>query len=191
MYGATLTPAMASTLGGLRGGPGVLVLALAGVGFVNNQFVLNYLHDAASHPDGGWPVYTSGVPASSPGLAFRQALALNDLRNWAPTAPTLLCGGNGDPIVFWLNTQLLQHYWTARQPAVTSFSVLDIDSPAASADPYGALKADFAIAKQAIALTAVSQGATDGGATAVFEAYHATLVAPFCLAAVRAFFGTQ
>ena len=32
MYGATLTPAMASTLGGLRGGPGVLVLALAGVG---------------------------------------------------------------------------------------------------------------------------------------------------------------
>jgi serine protease Do len=32
MYGATLTPALASTLGGLRGGPGVLVLALAGVG---------------------------------------------------------------------------------------------------------------------------------------------------------------
>ena len=32
MYGATLTPALAATLGGLRGGPGVLVLALAGVG---------------------------------------------------------------------------------------------------------------------------------------------------------------
>jgi serine protease Do len=32
MYGATLTPALASTLGGLRGGPGVLVLALAGAG---------------------------------------------------------------------------------------------------------------------------------------------------------------
>ena len=32
MYGATLTPALAATLGDLRGGPGVLVLALAGVG---------------------------------------------------------------------------------------------------------------------------------------------------------------
>jgi serine protease Do len=32
MYGATVTPAMASRLGGLRGGPGVLTLALAGVG---------------------------------------------------------------------------------------------------------------------------------------------------------------
>ncbi len=32
MYGATLTPALASTLGGLRNGSGVLVLALAGVG---------------------------------------------------------------------------------------------------------------------------------------------------------------
>jgi S1-C subfamily serine protease len=32
MYGATLTPALAATLGGIRGGPGVMVLALAGTG---------------------------------------------------------------------------------------------------------------------------------------------------------------
>jgi serine protease Do len=32
MYGTTLTPPLASTLGGLRGGAGVLVLALAGAG---------------------------------------------------------------------------------------------------------------------------------------------------------------
>ena len=32
IYGTTLTPPLASTLGGLRGGPGVMVLALAGVG---------------------------------------------------------------------------------------------------------------------------------------------------------------
>lgn len=32
MYGASLTPEVASSLGGLRGGPGVLVLALAGLG---------------------------------------------------------------------------------------------------------------------------------------------------------------
>jgi serine protease Do len=32
VYGATLTPALAATLGDLRGGPGVLVIALAGAG---------------------------------------------------------------------------------------------------------------------------------------------------------------
>jgi serine protease Do len=39
MYGATLTPALASTLGGLRGGPGVLVLALAGVGLTGQSVI--------------------------------------------------------------------------------------------------------------------------------------------------------
>jgi serine protease Do len=39
MYGATLTPALASTLGGVRGGPGVLVLALAGVGLTGQNAV--------------------------------------------------------------------------------------------------------------------------------------------------------
>ena len=39
MYGATLTPALASTLGGLRGGPGVLVLALAGVGLAGQNAI--------------------------------------------------------------------------------------------------------------------------------------------------------
>jgi serine protease Do len=39
MYGATLTPALASTVGGLRGGPGVLVLALAGVGLTGQGVI--------------------------------------------------------------------------------------------------------------------------------------------------------
>ena len=39
MYGATLTPALASTLGGVRGGPGVLVLALAGTGLAGENAI--------------------------------------------------------------------------------------------------------------------------------------------------------
>jgi hypothetical protein len=39
MYGATLTPALASALGGLRGGPGVLVLALAGTGLAGENAI--------------------------------------------------------------------------------------------------------------------------------------------------------
>jgi hypothetical protein len=30
-----------------------------------------------------------------PALPWRQALRENDLRNWIPTAPVLLCGGDG------------------------------------------------------------------------------------------------
>jgi hypothetical protein len=66
--------------------------------------------------------------------------------------------------------------------------VLDLDSSASSNDPYSNLKKDFATAKQLVAAAAVAQGATDGGALAVAEAYHATLVAPFCFAAVKSFF---
>jgi hypothetical protein len=37
----------------------------------------------------------------------------------------------------------------------------------------------------------VAQGASDGGQQAVFDAYHASLVAPFCLAAARDFFANH
>jgi hypothetical protein len=122
---------------------------------------------------------------------LRQALAQNDLRNWSPTAPTLLCGGNGDPLVFWLNTQLMQNYWATRQPAVTGVTVLDLDAAPPANDSYTSLRNGFTTAKKAVAAVAIAQGASDGGASAVFEAYHTTLVAPFCLAAVRTFFNSQ
>ena len=169
----------------------VFALGFGSGNLLANSYRLTYLLDAQSNPDGGWPTVTTGGVAPHPGLGLRAALALNDLRNWTPSAPTLLCGGDGDPQVFWLNTQLMQSYWLARQPVVTAFSVLDLDAPAAASDPYGTLKAGFALAKQTVAAVAVAQGASDGGASAVFEAYHATLVAPFCLAAVRAFFAAQ
>ena len=115
---------------------------------------------------------------------------MNDLRNWVPAAPVLLCGGDDDPLVFWLNTDLMQRYWATNAPAAASISLLDLESAPSSNDPYGTLKQDFAIAKALVAATAVEQGATDGGKLAVAEAYHATLVAPFCFAAVKTFFQT-
>ena len=44
------------------------------------------------------------------------------------------------------------------------------------------------VSKTIVAADAVSQGPTDGRVRAVAEAYHVTLVAPFCLAAARSFF---
>jgi hypothetical protein len=122
---------------------------------------------------------------------LRQALQRNDMRNWIPASPTLLCGGNGDPTVFWLNTQLMQGFWASRAPSSARISVLDLDSSAAGNEPYADLKTKFALAKELVAARAVAQGATDGGASAVTDAYHGTLVPPFCLAAVSSFFAAE
>jgi poly(3-hydroxybutyrate) depolymerase len=169
----------------------VFALGFGSNDLVRNSFRLSYLLDAQAHPDGGWPTTTTGVTAASPALSLRQALKLNDLRNWTPTAPTLLCGGSADPTVFWFNTQLMQGYWASRAPAPTAVIVLDLDSAASAGDPYSGLKTQFASAKQVAAALAVAQGATDGGAAAVADSYHAGLLPPFCLAAVSDFFAAH
>jgi len=154
---------------------------------VTNSYRLAYLNDALANPDGGWPTTTTGVPATAPANTLRQAFKTNDLRNWTPTSPVLLCAGSQDPTVFFMNTQLQQGYWAASggNPPVT---ILDVDSAASDGDPFEDLKTGFAAFRDLIAAAAVAGGATDGGASAVVEAYHSTLVPPFCVAAVRSMF---
>jgi hypothetical protein len=166
----------------------VFALGFGTGNLLQNSYRLSYLQDAQANPDGGWPSITTGVAAASPGLPWRQALRTNDLRNWVPTAPVLLCGGAVDPLVFFLNTELMQNYWASRAPPTASIRVLDLESAATSNDPYAGLKQDFQVAKALVAAAAVAQGATDGGALAVAEVYHTTLVSPFCFAAAKTFF---
>ena len=154
---------------------------------VNNTYRLNYLRDAQAAPDGGFPTVSTGVPATAPTNTLRQALKTNDLRNWNPTAPVLLCAGDGDPTVFYFNTQLMQQYWMANAPSA-AVTVLDVDSAVAAGEPYADLKNSFAAAKAAVAASAVAGGATDGGVSAVLQNYHAALVPPVCLSAVKSFF---
>jgi poly(3-hydroxybutyrate) depolymerase len=146
---------------------------------VTNQYRLGYLQDAAANPDGGFPNTTTGMPAANPGNALRQDLKQNDLRNWTPAAPVLLCAGDGDPTSFYLNTQLMQGYWAKNAPG-SSVTVLDIDSGPASGEPYADVKIAFAAAKAALQAS--------GGTSAVLQSYHAGLVPPFCLVAVKSFF---
>ncbi len=148
---------------------------------INNSYRGAYLADALAAPDGGFPAVTNGLPAASPTHALRVHLKANDLRDWTPTAPTLLCGGDSDPTVFFFNTTLMQGYWSAHPP-VTAPLVLDVDSVPAADDPYASLKSAFAVAKAAVEAT--------GGESAVLADYHATLVPPFCLSAVKSFFDT-
>src|SRR5271163_2798436 len=79
---------------------------------VLNSYRLSYLQDEQANPDGGFPTTTTGLPAASPMNTLRQDLKTNDLRNWTPTIPTLLCAGDEDPEVFFFNTQLIQEYWS-------------------------------------------------------------------------------
>ena len=157
---------------------------------ITNEYRLAYLQDAQAAPDGGFPAVTDGLPPANPGNKLRQDLKTNDLRNWVPTAPVLLCGGNSDPTVFFFNTQLMQSYWTANPPTPAAV-VLDVDSASPAGDPYAGIKAGFNVAKDAVRVNAVLGGASDGGDQAVLDAYHGTLVAPFCISAVKSFFDSH
>jgi hypothetical protein len=167
----------------------VFALGFGAGNLLQNSYRSSYLEDAQANPDGGFPTVTTGVAAAVPELPWRQALQMNDLRDWVPTAPVLLCGGDVDPLVFWFNTQLMQNYWASHAPASASISVLDLESAVSPNDPYASLKNGFELAKALVAANAVAQGAN--GALAVDEAYHAQLVAPFCFTAVKAFFANQ
>lgn len=160
---------------------------------INNATRLAYLLDAQAHPDGAVPTPTTGTRATGSTNRMRTAAIANDLRTWTPLRPMLLCGGSGDPTVFYsANTQVMQGYWSAPSPAAAPagiLNVLNVDSAITGAsDPYASAKGGFALTKTNTATAAVAAGATDGGASAVIQAYHGSLVPPFCNAAARGFF---
>ncbi len=101
---------------------------------VTNAFRLAYLQDAQANPDGGFPTVLDGRPAANPANGLRRAFKRNDLRTWVPSAPVFLCGGNEDPTVMFMNTQLIQSYW-ATNGATGAVTVLDLDSDISSTIP--------------------------------------------------------
>ncbi len=146
---------------------------------ITNAYRLSYLQDAFSAPDGGYPNTTTGLPPDSPANPLRQALKKNDLRNWAPTAPMLLCAGDADPVVFYLNTQLMEGYWAVTAPE-SPVTVLNVDASPSHDGPYKKIRKHFAHTKSLLKLIE--------GRSAVLENYHDVLVPAFCLQATRSFF---
>jgi hypothetical protein len=185
--------------------PNIPVTALFAAGFGSpyllvNDFRASYAVDAATDPDGADPTPTMpmgapGVPlaAAAPTQTFRLALYTNDLRNgnWAPASPTLLCGGDQDPTVFFsVNTGTMAAFWNAEVSAGL-ITVLDVNAAPTPNDPFAQIQGGF-IASQA-ALFAFYQTAAGGGLSAaaaaqqLVQGYHGA-VAPFCAVAARAFF---
>jgi hypothetical protein len=158
-----------------------------------NTFRESYALDAAADPDGAVPIPAAGdkLAAAAPTQTFRLALYKNDMRNggWAPHEPTLLCGGDQDPTVFFpVNTQVMQAFWSTVLPAGV-LTVLDVN--ATPAGPFAAVQEGFQ-ESQAQTL-AFYQTAAGGGMTlaeaeqTIAENYHVS-VFPFCALAARSFF---
>jgi hypothetical protein len=164
---------------------------------INNSYRVSYAIDAATNPDGALPPAKTGVPlaAAPPTQPLRLAFYKNDLRNgvagtgsWAPSSPTLLCAGDGDPTVFFFNTQTMEAFWA---PLVQAGLITVLDVGGTPAGPFAAVQAGFQ--ESQAAQLAYYQTPAGGGLSLaaaeqlIVEGYH-TSVAPFCAAAARAFF---
>jgi hypothetical protein len=106
---------------------------------VSTVFREGYVSDILKHPDGAAPLdgsapdFTNRSPTlpESPENPMRRLLKDNDLRNYVPSAPLLMCGANGDPEVFWnqgagaMSAMLDSH---ARRNPALRFATLDLDT---------------------------------------------------------------
>lgn len=175
--------------------PPLAVPSLAPFGFYgpNNLIKASYLASSAADiaanacPGNAFPptagsLSTATPLACTPANGFRRAAVANDLRNWAPTRPVLLCGGANDPTVNFNSSRATAGYFTSRGVSANLLTLLDLEAAATGpSDPFAAAKAGFA---QSVAATA----AGPNGASAVVTSYHGSLVPPFCNAAARGFF---
>ena len=111
-------------------------LPFAFLGFADGNYLIKtdfraaYVTDALQNPD-SLVAKTGVLPAANPQNNLRKALKDNDLRGYIPKMPTLLCGGNQDPTVYYdLNTgsmtAILQQA-SAAPNANLNVTVLDVD----------------------------------------------------------------
>ncbi len=161
---------------------------------LTNDFRVSYAADAAGNPDGAVPTPTAGVPLAKtkPTQGLRQDFYVNDLRNgdWAPASPTLLCGGDLDPTVFFdINTGTIAAFWAAAGVPSELVTVLDVNATPAGA--FAAIQTAFqasGAAELAYLQSAAGGGLTLGQAEQQLIANYHVSVAPFCTLAARNFF---
>ncbi|MET3913555.1 putative dienelactone hydrolase [Variovorax sp. OAS795] len=162
----------------------------------NNLIRQSYLTQAAGDaqanpcPGNALPATAASLSTTSPldcrpALGFRKAARANDLRNWLPARPVLMCGGANDPTVNFLSTRATAGYFRARGMPAAALTVIDLEDTAAT-DAYSAARAGFAQARSTLAQN--TAGSDADKRQAVTQAYHGTLVPPFCLASARGFF---
>ncbi|MGP5372426.1 alpha/beta hydrolase family protein [Psychrobacter alimentarius] len=201
-------------------------LPFAFLGFDDDKYLIKtdfraaYVADALQNQD-GLIAQTGVLPAENPQNPLRKALKDNDLRGYIPTMPTLLCGGNQDPTVYYdINTgsmaAILQQ--AGSDPASNlNVTVLDVDLSgdrgevtsigSAMSNPWmsttildnvqGRFSATLSAVQQQAVANAQAAGVTDptllqqAAATAVLANYHGGLVSAACTQATREFFNQE
>lgn len=158
---------------------------------VKQSYLTAVSADISSHPCPGNTLPPNPASLNSnnpldcaPSNGFRQAAVANDLRNWLPKSPLLMCGGANDPTVNFASTLATAGYFRASGMPAAALTVVDLE--ASAVDAYSTARAGFLQAKTQVAQSAAGTAADK--ATAVTLAYHGTLVPPFCLASARDFF---
>jgi poly(3-hydroxybutyrate) depolymerase len=188
-------------------------LPLGPVGFDPSNYLIStafreaYVNDVDANPDGAAPSNgsppnfstTAATLPASPQLLLRQDLKANDLRNYTPSMPLMMCGGLNDPEVYWAQgAAAMTATLNAKAPSDPNlrYATLDLDISAGTTGTFtthGLTSAQNAtmqaVATQAQqAFTTYQTGvATQLGTTVGLELYH-TNERVFCTAAARTFF---
>ncbi|MCG3873827.1 hypothetical protein [Psychrobacter sp. Ps7] len=192
----------------------------ASIGFADDNYLIKtdfrtaYVADALQNPD-SLIAMTGALPAANPQNNLRKALKANDLRGYVPKMPTLLCGGNQDPTVFYdLNTSSMAAIIqgsVAQNPALTvNVTVLDVDATTAADRPdnsnvqligqasmnqwninsvVASVQSNFVQNLQRVVDAGAQQGIPEG--VAVLGNYHGGLVSTACTQATREFFNQE
>lgn len=192
----------------------------ASIGFADDNYLIKtdfrtaYVADALQNPD-SLIAMTGASPAANPQNNLRKALKANDLRGYVPKMPTLLCGGNQDPTVFYdLNTSSMAAIIqgsVAQNPALTvNVTVLDVDATTADDRPDNSnvqligqasmnqwninsvvtsVQSNFVQNLQRVVDAGAQQGIP--ASVAVLGNYHGGLVSTACTQATREFFNQE
>ena len=93
----------------------------------NTAFRADYVSDMLANPDGIYPEFNASNPnVATSNFKVRQVFIDNDLRDYEPKSPMLLCGGHGDPTVtFDVNTYAQARIW---QDKGIPFALVDLDT---------------------------------------------------------------
>ncbi|SEB08872.1 S9 family peptidase [Variovorax sp. YR216] len=159
---------------------------------VRQSYLTTWFNDVQANPCPGnaLPATQASLATTSPlgctpTTGLRRAAVANDLRNWLPVHPVLMCGGSNDPTVNFNSSLATAGYFRARGMPSSSLSVVDLETTGVN-DAYAAARAGFAQAKAQ--KRADSTGTDAQRDQSVAFAYHGELVPAYCMQSVRVFF---
>jgi len=147
---------------------------------VRTSYREGYLQDMAANP--------CDEDQCAPGHNLRKWMLKNDLRNYVPHSPLLLCGGSRDPAVPFFNATAAAEYFAAQGAAP---AVLDLEEQGAR-DEFSAARRAFATLRDDAVRKAQEDAAKSGRSAQelLMENYHTRLAGAPCLLAARNYFNS-